>query len=152
MDDNFDACAHEWIWHSNQPRIIRRANQKLTTTHTHPDSSGYIGLIVPMWLLQFASLVIASYSSNWITLLLLCTMQCSTGFVLWSVRSWFKTGKAWSGTPGNGELWHNTTLVNLMQLWGYTTATPTGATPQCSSWRLPSAYPYNYSNLTFVAY
>ena len=34
--------------------------------------------------------------------------QCSIGFVLWSVRSWFKTGKAWTGRPGNGGLWRIT--------------------------------------------
>ena len=28
-DDKFDACAHESNWHSNRPRIIRRANQML---------------------------------------------------------------------------------------------------------------------------
>ena len=28
-DDKFDACAHEWNWHSNRPRIIRCANRKL---------------------------------------------------------------------------------------------------------------------------
>ena len=38
--------------------------------------------------------------------------KCSIGFVLWSVRSWFKTGKSWSGWPGNEGLWHNTTLVD----------------------------------------
>ena len=37
--------------------------------------------------------------------------QCSIGFVLWSVWSWFKTGKAWSGRPGNGGLWHNTSIL-----------------------------------------
>ena len=31
--------------------------------------------------------------------------QCSIGFILWSVRSWFKTGKAWTGRHGNGGLW-----------------------------------------------
>ena len=30
--------------------------------------------------------------------------QCSIGFVMWSVRSWFKTGKAWNGRHGNGGL------------------------------------------------
>ena len=42
--------------------------------------------------------------------------QCSIGFVLWSVRSWFKTGKAWSSRPGNVGLWHNTTLVNSIHV------------------------------------
>ena len=27
------------------------------------------------------------------------------GFVLWSLQSWFKTGKVWTGRPGNGGLW-----------------------------------------------
>ena len=35
-----------------------------------------------------------------------CAMhQCSIGFVLWSIRSWFKTGKAWTGRLVNGGLW-----------------------------------------------
>ena len=46
--------------------------------------------------LAFAGKVMTSYSSNWITLLLLCT-SAPIGFVLWSVRSWFKTGKGWTG-------------------------------------------------------
>ena len=29
-------------------------------------------------------------------------------FVLWSVRSWFKIGKAWTGRHGNGGLWRIT--------------------------------------------
>ena len=47
--------------------------------------------------------------------------QCSIGFFfffffLWSVWSWFKTGKVWSGRPGNRRLWHNTLLVNWLLL------------------------------------
>ena len=42
--------------------------------------------------------------------------QCCCGFVLWLVPSWFKTGKAWSGRPGNGGLWHNTSLANRSHL------------------------------------
>ena len=38
--------------------------------------------------------------------------KCSIGFVLWLVRSWFKTGKVWSGRSGNGGIWHNTLLAN----------------------------------------
>ena len=36
--------------------------------------------------------------------------QCSIGFVLWSVGSWFKSGKAWTGRPG--RLWHITLSAN----------------------------------------
>ena len=57
-------------------------------------------LVLP-WL---GCVVILSYSSNWITLLLLGTSAPS---VLCCDR--FKTGKAWSGRPGNGVLWHYTT-------------------------------------------
>ena len=39
--------------------------------------------------------------------------QCSIGFVLWSVLSWSKTGKAWTGRPGNGGLWRITLLANI---------------------------------------
>ena len=40
--------------------------------------------------------------------------QCFIGFVLWSVWSWFMSGKEWSGIPGNWGLWHNTMLANNM--------------------------------------
>ena len=30
--------------------------------------------------------------------------QCSIGLVLWSVRSWFKTSKAWTGRPEIGSI------------------------------------------------
>ena len=38
--------------------------------------------------------------------------QCSIGFVLWSIRLWFKTGKAWTGRPGNGGRWRITLSAN----------------------------------------
>ena len=53
-----------------------------------------------------------AYSPAWLHHTVVTGSQCSIGFVLWSVRSWFKTFKAWSGRPGDGGLWHNTTLVN----------------------------------------
>ena len=31
--DNFEACTHEWSWHSNHPRIIHGANQNLTVVY-----------------------------------------------------------------------------------------------------------------------
>ena len=33
-------------------------------------------------------------------------------FMLWSIRSWFKTGNARTGRPGNGGLWRITLSVN----------------------------------------
>ena len=41
--------------------------------------------------------------------------QCSIGFVLRSVWSWFKTGLAWTGRPGNGGLWSITFSANWTQ-------------------------------------
>ena len=60
-----------------------------------------------LWKSSNAIELVTSYGSNWITLLLLCT-SAPLVFVLWSVWSWFKTGKAWSRRPGNGGLLHNT--------------------------------------------
>ena len=67
-----------------------------------------------VWCWKFAGEVMMSYSSNWFTLLLLCISapllfmhQCSIAFVLWSVRSWFKTGR-----PGNEGLWRMTLPAN----------------------------------------
>ena len=33
--------------------------------------------------------------------------------------------------------------------WGYTAATPAGATTQCISCRVPSVYPHSYCNLQY---
>ena len=38
--------------------------------------------------------------------------QWSIGFMGWLVRSWFKTGDAWTGWPGNGGLWRITLSAN----------------------------------------
>ena len=51
--------------------------------------------------------------SNWFTLLLLCT-SAPFGFVLRPVWSWFKTGKVWTGRPGNGGLWCITLSADLI--------------------------------------
>ena len=40
---------------------------------------------------------------------------CSIGFVLWSFRSWFKSGKAWTSRPGNEGLWRVTLSEN--KIW-----------------------------------
>ena len=37
-----------------------------------------------------------------------CYAPVLHGFVLWSVRSWFKAGKAWSGRHGKRRLWRIT--------------------------------------------
>ena len=42
--------------------------------------------------------------------------QCSIGFVLWSVWSWFKSGKAWPGRHGNTGLWCITLSTNNMKV------------------------------------
>ena len=59
----------------------------------------------------FASEVITSYSSNWITLLLLCIsaplVLCCDQLVV------FKTDKAWSARPGSSGLWDKTSLANI---------------------------------------
>ena len=60
--------------------------------------------------------MITSYSSKWITLLLLLH-QGSIGFMLWLVWLWFNTDKAWPGRPGNapenGGLWKHYTGKNF---------------------------------------
>ena len=62
--------------------------------------------------------LINSFSSNWFTLLLLCT-SAPLVFVLWSVRSWFKTGKAWTGGPGKGSEDYEVSLCQQVGIHNY---------------------------------
>ena len=73
--------------------------------------------------------MITSFSSNWIMLLLLCT-SAPLFFLLWSVWSWFETGKVWSGGLGIGGLWHNTSLANYC-LFAFLGAVPPVSSGKC---------------------
>ena len=67
MNDKVGACAHEWNWHSNHPRIIRHANRKFaikvipyacptyTTWWTHSLAGGRIGPLPKVQITPFCS-------------------------------------------------------------------------------------------------
>ena len=76
---------------------------------------------VGLFCLQSAHPCICRQSDNVIQLKLVhatvAMHQSSIDFVLWSVCSWFKTGQAWTGRPGNGGLWLITLSTNYRGNW-----------------------------------
>ena len=91
--------------HTNRPESIRSYHtiRVITTEFVGKLLGEMPSTCTDYWewyVLEFPSKVMTSYSSNWFTLLSLCT---STLLVLRCDRSWFKTGKVWTGRPGTED-------------------------------------------------
>ena len=85
--------------------------------------------------------------------MLSCPCSSPLVFMLWSVRSWFKTGNTWFSRPCDSELWRNTSILQNIILTMNSINIYTNITPhakQRCKWKHNSMHITKLSTTSFI--